>query len=218
MCTLGKMVPSASRNSELEGILTWYQVCSENGCKWLQHLRSANITQNVSSSFDKENIIQWEFEKDQLPLIYIYIVYLYTLVPKWWLDETWSPIDFPPMIRLPWHTRILMTCRRRTWQTPSACHMATHCGHIMRVNGKAKCWKQTTTWATSQRQILGKGQVLGVFFCFKMVFSKSGIAGCLRKDRQSGGEQNLVLLVEANMFGRLLDDHSEGFSLICICV
>lgn len=119
-----------------------------------------------------------------------------------------------------------MTCRRKTWQTPSACHMATHCGHIMRDNGKAKCWKQTTTtttWATSQRQILGKGHILvfddvGSFFCFKIVFSKSGIAGYLRKDRQSGGEQNLVLLVEASMFGRLLDDHSEGFSLICIYV
>ena len=115
-----------------------------------------------------------------------------------------------------------MTSRRRTWQTPSACHMATHCGHIMRANGKAKCWKQTTTWATSQRQILGKGRIL-VFddvgsYWFQNCFSKSGIAGCLRKDRQSGGEQNLDLLVEANMFRRLLDDHWEGFSLICKCV
>ena len=103
MCTLGKMVPSASRNSELEGILTWYQVCSENGCKWLQHLRSANITQNVSSSFDKENIIQWEFEKDQLPLIYIYIYSLFvhpcSQMMTWWnlISHWFSSNDTPSM-------------------------------------------------------------------------------------------------------------------------
>ena len=44
-----------------------------------------------------------------------------------------------------------------------------------------------------------EGPGVGSFWFQNVLYSKSGIAGCLRKDRQTAGEQNLVLLVEANM-------------------
>ncbi len=62
--------------------------------QWLQHLRSANITQNVSSSFDKENIIIGSLRKTPAPFD---TVHLNNLVPNNDLIILDLPIDFPTM-------------------------------------------------------------------------------------------------------------------------
>lgn len=143
---------------------------------------------------------------------------------QWWLHHTWSPIDFPPIIRLPWQTQESIKpndlSQENLTDTISLPHGDSLWPHH-EGQWESKVLETDNNLSNQSEADPWEGPHSGVWWCwefflFQNCFSKSGIAGYLRKDQQSGGEQNLVLLVEASMFGRLLDDHSEGFSLICI--